>query len=40
MLTSFAKASCATRGLAGLYLEIPANPTNLKLLPGDPPAGC
>lgn len=40
MLTSFAKASCATRGLAGLYLEIPFNPTNLKLFPGDPPPGC
>lgn len=37
MLTSFAKASRATRGPAGQYLEIPANPTNLQLTPYDPP---
>jgi hypothetical protein len=40
MLTTFAKASCATRGFAGQYLEIPANPTNLQLIPIDLPPGC
>lgn len=39
MLSSIAKASQATHGLAGEFLEIPANPTNLKLFPGDPPHG-
>lgn len=33
MLSNIAKASSETRGPAGLYLEIPANPTNLQLTP-------
>jgi hypothetical protein len=33
MLSQIAKASAATQGPAGAYLEIPFNPTNLKLIP-------
>lgn len=40
MLSTVSKASCATRGPAGQYLEIPANPTSLQLTPIDPPGRC
>lgn len=33
MLSQIAKASAITQGPAGQYLEIPFNPTNLKLTP-------
>lgn len=33
MLTTVSKASKATQGPTGLFLEVPANPTNFRTIP-------
>lgn len=33
MLSTISKASKATQGPAGLFLEFPANPTNFRTIP-------